>query len=45
MLAALKLLQDDLQIKLDKKKDLSDNIELCEQKLDRAEKLISGLGG
>jgi len=45
VLAALKLLQDDLQVKLDKKKELSDNIDLCEQKLDRAEKLISGLGG
>ena len=28
-----------------KKKDLEDNIELCSQKLDRAEKLILGLGG
>ena len=28
-----------------KKKDLEDNIELCSQKLDRAEKLIFGLGG
>ena len=28
-----------------KKKDLEDNIELCSQKLDRAEKLIYGLGG
>lgn len=28
-----------------KKKDLEDNIELCSQKLDRAEKLIKGLGG
>ena len=28
-----------------KKKDLEDNIELCSQKLDRAEKLIHGLGG
>ena len=28
-----------------KKKDLEDNIELCSQKLDRAEKLIQGLGG
>ncbi|KAM4624509.1 dynein axonemal heavy chain 3 [Polymixia lowei] len=29
----------------DKKKDLEDNIELCSQKLIRAEKLIGGLGG
>ena len=28
-----------------KKKDLEENIDLCEKKLDRAEKLISGLGG
>lgn len=27
------------------KKELEDNIELCSQKLDRAEKLIGGLGG
>lgn len=28
-----------------KKQDLEDNIDLCSKKLDRAEKLISGLGG
>lgn len=28
-----------------KKKELEDNIDLCSQKLDRAEKLIGGLGG
>jgi len=28
-----------------KKKELEDNIALCSQKLDRAEKLIGGLGG
>lgn len=28
-----------------KKKDLEDDIDLCGQKLDRAEKLIGGLGG
>ena len=28
-----------------KKKDLEDNIDLCSKKLDRAEKLIGGLGG
>lgn len=27
------------------KKELEDNIDLCSQKLDRAEKLIGGLGG
>ena len=27
------------------KKDLEDNIDLCSKKLDRAEKLIGGLGG
>ena len=28
-----------------KKKELEDNIDLCSKKLDRAEKLIGGLGG
>jgi dynein heavy chain, axonemal len=28
-----------------KKKDLEENIDLCSKKLDRAEKLIGGLGG
>ena len=29
----------------EKKADLEQNIELCSKKLDRAEKLIGGLGG
>ncbi|XP_068952632.1 dynein axonemal heavy chain 3 [Petaurus breviceps papuanus] len=48
----LKLVEDRLQALNDefeamnlKKKALEDNIELCSQKLIRAEKLISGLGG
>uniref|UniRef100_A0A5F8GCZ7 Dynein axonemal heavy chain 3 n=1 Tax=Monodelphis domestica TaxID=13616 RepID=A0A5F8GCZ7_MONDO len=50
--AELKLVEDRLQALNDefeamnlKKKALEDNIELCSQKLIRAEKLISGLGG
>ncbi|KAL7390222.1 hypothetical protein ABVT39_017308 [Epinephelus coioides] len=41
----LQSLNDDLAAKIHKKKDLEDNIELCFQKLNRAEKLIEGLGG
>ncbi|KAK5855255.1 hypothetical protein PBY51_005374 [Eleginops maclovinus] len=41
----LQSLNDDLTAMIDKKKDLEDNIELCSQKLIRAEKLIGGLGG
>ncbi|KAM4725109.1 LOW QUALITY PROTEIN: dynein axonemal heavy chain 3-like [Anableps anableps] len=41
----LQSLNDDLAAMIDKKKDLEDNIELCSQKLIRAEKLIGGLGG
>ncbi|KAM4829514.1 dynein axonemal heavy chain 3 [Thomomys bottae] len=50
--AELKLVEDRLQALNDdfeemntKKKDLEENIEICSQKLIRAEKLISGLGG
>ncbi|XP_028284148.1 dynein heavy chain 3, axonemal [Parambassis ranga] len=41
----LQSLNDDLAAMMSKKKDLEDNIELCSQKLIRAEKLIGGLGG
>ncbi|XP_042545793.1 dynein axonemal heavy chain 3 [Dipodomys spectabilis] len=50
--AELKLVEDRLQALNDKfekmntkKKELEENIEVCSQKLIRAEKLISGLGG
>ncbi|KAF4087720.1 hypothetical protein AMELA_G00073630 [Ameiurus melas] len=38
-------LNDTFAAMMQKKKDLEDNIELCSQKLIRAEKLIGGLGG
>ncbi|KAI3358460.1 hypothetical protein L3Q82_014895 [Scortum barcoo] len=41
----LQSLNDDLDAMVKKKKELEDNIELCSQKLIRAEKLIGGLGG
>ena len=41
----LQALNDEFAAMTKKKKDLEDNIELCSQKLDRAEKLIHGLGG
>ncbi|XP_072535232.1 dynein axonemal heavy chain 3 [Salminus brasiliensis] len=41
----LQSLNDNLAAMIQKKKDLEDNIELCSQKLIRAEKLIGGLGG
>ncbi|MGH0124048.1 UNVERIFIED_CONTAM: hypothetical protein FKN15_034456 [Acipenser sinensis] len=41
----LQALNDEFEIMNNKKKDLEDNIELCSQKLVRAEKLIGGLGG
>ena len=41
----LQALNDEFAAMTKKKKDLEDNIELCSQKLDRAEKLIQGLGG
>jgi len=41
----LQALSDEFEMMTRKKKDLEDNIALCSQKLDRAEKLIGGLGG
>ncbi|KAG9476993.1 hypothetical protein GDO78_002401 [Eleutherodactylus coqui] len=41
----LQALNDDLQAMNNKKEELEKNIELCSQKLIRAEKLINGLGG
>ncbi|XP_076154944.1 dynein axonemal heavy chain 3 [Alosa pseudoharengus] len=41
----LQALNDTFEEMNQKKKDLEDNIELCSQKLIRAEKLIGGLGG
>lgn len=41
----LQSLNDDLEAMINKKKELESNIELCSQKLIRAEKLIGGLGG
>ena len=41
----LQALNDEFEAMQQKKKDLEDNIELCSKKLDRAEKLIGGLGG
>ena len=36
---------DEFVVMTQKKKDVEDNIDLCSKKLDRAEKLIGGLGG
>ncbi|XP_040928837.1 dynein axonemal heavy chain 3 isoform X2 [Betta splendens] len=41
----LQSLNDNLTAMIKKKKELEDNIEMCSQKLIRAEKLIGGLGG
>lgn len=41
----LQALNDEFDIMTNKKKELEHNILICEQKLDRAEKLIGGLGG
>uniref|UniRef100_A0A670KHQ4 Dynein axonemal heavy chain 3 n=1 Tax=Podarcis muralis TaxID=64176 RepID=A0A670KHQ4_PODMU len=38
-------LNDEFEEMNNRKKELENNIEICSQKLDRAEKLISGLGG
>ena len=38
-------LRDNFDKKVQKKKGLEENIEMCSKKLDRAEKLIGGLGG
>lgn len=41
----LQALNDEFDAMTNKKKELEHNIMVCEQKLDRAEKLIGGLGG
>ncbi|XP_052264555.1 dynein axonemal heavy chain 3-like isoform X1 [Dreissena polymorpha] len=41
----LQALNDEFEVMTKKKKELEDNIDLCSKKLDRAEKLIGGLGG
>lgn len=41
----MQALNDELATETRKKKELEDSINLCSQKLDRAEKLIGGLGG
>lgn len=41
----LQALNDEFDIMTNKEKKLEHNILICEQKLDRAEKLIGGLGG
>lgn len=41
----LQALNDEFEAMTQKKKDLEENIDLCSKKLDRAEKLIGGLGG
>lgn len=38
-------LNDNLEKKQKEKKDLTEKIDMCSKKLDRAEKLIGGLGG
>lgn len=45
MVDKLQALNDEFDIMTNKKKELEHNILICEQKLDRAEKLIGGLGG
>lgn len=41
----LKELEDEFKLNTEKKKELEENIESCRKKLERAEKLIGGLGG
>ena len=41
----LQALNDEFEAMTQKKKELETNIDICEKKLDRAEKLIGGLGG
>jgi len=41
----VQLLEDDLNLTKQKKEDLENQVEDCTQKLDRAQKLIGGLGG
>lgn len=45
VLGKLQTLRDELAEKTKEKKELEDDIDLCSQKLTRAEQLISGLGG
>uniref|UniRef100_A0A2S2QIW0 Dynein heavy chain 3, axonemal n=1 Tax=Sipha flava TaxID=143950 RepID=A0A2S2QIW0_9HEMI len=45
VLSKLQTLRDELAEKTKEKKELEDNIDMCSQKLTRAEQLISGLGG
>ena len=45
MVDKLQALNDEFEAMTKKKKELEDNIDLCSKKLDRAEKLIGGLGG
>ena len=45
IMAALAALEKQLEDSMNEKKRLEDEVELCEVKLERAEKLISGLGG
>jgi len=45
VLGKLQTLQDELTKKTNEKTELEDNIELCSQKLTRAEQLINGLSG
>ncbi len=41
----LQALNDEFEAMTQKKKELEENIDLCSKKLERAEKLIGGLGG
>ena len=41
----LQALSDEFEAMTQKKKELEENIDVCSKKLDRAEKLIGGLGG
>ena len=45
VLDKVQMLEDDLNITKQKKEDLENQVEDCTQKLDRAQKLIGGLGG
>ena len=45
VLDKLQLLNDEFEANQQKKMTLEQNIDLCSKKLDRAEKLIGGLGG
>lgn len=45
VLSKLQTLRDELAEKTKEKKELEDDIDMCSQKLTRAEQLISGLSG